>query len=189
MEFQNSRKENSKSFQGWGKGEGRKEEERKSTQTEIWRMMLQLIQVRWNLDNNVVMGSKSWGRAIFISRILYSTKVYFKYEDRICSDIHELKYTTVRDTRTFSAIWQMDYPTAGVGGGEREVRGKSKEARAQRRLSQAATIQQAQSAAGVLGPPEIHSDLEFLASRTERQYCSCLGHLSLWHFILAIQAN
>ena len=28
MEFQNSRKENSKSFQGWGKGVGRKEEER-----------------------------------------------------------------------------------------------------------------------------------------------------------------
>ena len=39
MEFQNSRKENSKSFQGWGKGVGRKEEERErereSAQTEI----------------------------------------------------------------------------------------------------------------------------------------------------------
>ena len=67
-------------------------------------MLLQIIQVRWNLDNNVVMGSKSLGRAIFISRILYSTKGYFKYEDRICSDIHELKYTTVLDMRTFSAI-------------------------------------------------------------------------------------
>lgn len=40
------------------------------------------------------MRSKSLGRRILKSRILYSTKVYIRYDDRTCSDIHELKKFT-----------------------------------------------------------------------------------------------
>lgn len=82
--------------------DGRREKQRETATDKDLKNDAAIHVSKTESDNNVAMESKSLGRTILKSRILYSTKVYFKYEDRICSDIHELK--NILYMCTFSAI-------------------------------------------------------------------------------------
>lgn len=133
------------------------------------------------------MESKSLGRTILKSRILYSTKVYFKYEDRICSDIHELKKYTLHVYFLSNLIDGLSHYRGGRWGRERSDREEPRN-----KGSKEAVISDYHSAgldcsawAGSL-LKFILLMLNFWSLELRDNNCSCLGHLSWWHLILAV---
>ena len=133
------------------------------------------------------MESKSLGRTILKSRILYSTKVYFKYEDRICSDIHELKKCTLHVYFLSNLIDGLSHYRGGRWGRERSDRGETRN-----KGSKEAAISDYHSAvlecSAWAGSPLkfILLMLNFWSLELRDNNCSCLGHLSWWHLILAV---